>query len=65
MNPRILLRVVLGVAVSVVALLLVGQGADIPAAIGGVIAVDPRWLVLPIAVVMVQLGIRASAGPRS
>lgn len=59
MNPRILLRVVLGVAVSVVALVLVGQGADIPAAIGGVIAVDPHWLVLPIAVVIVQLGIRS------
>jgi glycosyltransferase 2 family protein len=58
-NPRILLRAVLGVAASVVALVLVGQGADIPAALGGVLAVDPRWLVLPVAVVIVQLGIRS------
>lgn len=59
MSTRTLLRAVLGVAVSAVALVLVGQGADIPAAIGGVLTVDPRWLVLPIAVVIVQLGIRS------
>ena len=59
MNARIVVRAILGVAVSVVALVLVARGADIPAAIGGVLAVDPRWLVLPIAVVIVQLGIRS------
>ncbi len=60
MSRRVLLRAVLGVAISVVALLLIAQGADFPTAIGGVLAVDPRWLVPPIVVVMVQLGIRSA-----
>jgi uncharacterized protein (TIRG00374 family) len=59
MNVRLLARVAVGVAVSVVALVLVARSADIPSAIGRVLAVDPRWLILPVFVVMVQLGIRS------
>ena len=59
MNVRLLARIAVGVAVSAVALLLVAQSADIPSALGRVLAVDPRWLILPVLVVMVQLGIRS------
>ena len=59
MNRRTAVRAVAGILVSVVACLLVAQSADVPAAFGRVLAVDPRWLVLPILVVAVQLGIRA------
>jgi uncharacterized membrane protein YbhN (UPF0104 family) len=58
-NLRLVARIAIGVTVSVVAVLLVSRSADIPAAVGRVLAVDPRWLLLPVLVVMVQLGIRS------
>jgi uncharacterized protein (TIRG00374 family) len=59
MNRRVFLRLFAGIAGSVVAILLVAQAADIPAAIARIAAVDPRWLVLPALVIIAQMWVRA------
>ncbi len=59
MSGRVLVRALVGIAVSAVACLVVAQGADVPAAVDRVLAVDPRWLLLPVLVVGVELWIRA------
>lgn len=59
MNRRVLIRLVAGIAVSVVALLLVARTTDVPAAFAQVSKVDPRGLVAPVIVIVLQLLIRA------
>ncbi len=59
MNRRVAARALAGIAVSVLACLLVAQTADVPAALGRVLNVDARLLVLPILIVAVQLWIRS------
>jgi uncharacterized membrane protein YbhN (UPF0104 family) len=60
MNRSVAARIIIGVAVSAAAVLLVVQSADLPAAVSRVTAIDPRALLVPVLVVLVQLAIRAA-----
>ena len=59
MNRRVVLRALAGIAVSIIAVVLVAQTADVPAALAQVATVDPRALLLPTVVILVQLLVRA------
>jgi uncharacterized protein (TIRG00374 family) len=58
-NRRVGLRALAGIAVSIIAVVLVAQTADVPAALAQVATVDPRALLLPTVVILVQLLVRA------
>ncbi len=59
MAGRTWLRVLVGVGLSVAALLLVAQLADIPGALDRILAVAPASLLLPLLVVLAQLWVRS------
>lgn len=60
MNRRVAIRLVAGIAVSVIAVLLVARATDVPTAFAQVAKVDPRSLIAPVVVIVVQLVIRAA-----
>jgi uncharacterized protein (TIRG00374 family) len=58
-SGRVVARALAGILVSALAILLVGQAADIPAAIGRVAGVDVRFLAFPAMVFVLQMWVRS------